>query len=726
MTQTPTPTAGPGGGPVKLWGGRFGSGPAAALEALSASVHFDWVLAPYDIAGSRAHARQLHAAGLLSTADRDAMLAGLDTLAADVATGAFTGTPADEDVHTALERGLIERVGPELGGRLRAGRSRNDQVATLYRMYLRDAARAIAGQVLDLCTALIEQAERHPRAVMPGRTHFQHAQPVLLAHHLQAHGQALARDVQRLRDWDARADSSPYGGGALAGSSLGLDPQAIAAELGFSSTCDNSIDGTASRDVVAEIAFVLAMIGVDVSRIAEEIIVYATAEFGFVELDDAFATGSSIMPQKKNPDIAELARGKSGRLIGNLAGLLATLKALPLAYNRDLQEDKEPVIDSIDQLAILLPAFTGMIATLRFDVDRLAELAPRGLLAGHRHRRMARPAGGSLPPGARTRRRVRPGLRGPGDRPGGPDRRRPRRDLAAAEPGRARGARRRRLAGLARRARRDGAGAGRRATRPVGGHPGRPRRVGRDPDRPSMIEPVRWARTDLQAGALEVAPRLLGAVLVHETTDRAGAPGRVAVRVTEVEAYAGAGDPGSHGFRGPTPRTQVMFGPPGHLYVYFTYGMHWCANVVCGPDGVCSAVLLRAGEVIEGVQQARRRRVSPQGVLPREVDLARGPARLARALGLDGGHNGVDLFAGGPLRLERTRAPIRQDDVRTGGRVGLTGQGGDPTVFPWRFWLDGEPTVSPYRPGRPRRRRAASGGMRDRSADRAPRGPSTP
>ncbi|HEX2805142.1 MAG TPA: argininosuccinate lyase, partial [Kineosporiaceae bacterium] len=292
--------------------------------------------------------------------------------------GAFVGTPADEDVHTALERGLIERVGAELGGRLRAGRSRNDQVATLYRMYLRDRAREIATELLGLADALIAQAGEHPLAPMPGRTHFQHAQPVLLAHHLQAHGHAIARDVERLVDWDRRADESPYGSGALAGSSLGLDPQAVARELGFSTSSDNSMDGTASRDVVAELAFVLAMAAVDVSRIAEEIVVWTTAEFGFAVLDDAYATGSSIMPQKRNPDVAELARGKAGRLVGNLTGLLTTLKGLPLAYNRDLQEDKEPVIDSVDQLLILLPAFTGMIATLRFDTVRMAALAPAG------------------------------------------------------------------------------------------------------------------------------------------------------------------------------------------------------------------------------------------------------------------------------------------------------------------------------------------------------------
>jgi len=364
--------------PLRLWGGRFDSGPAAALQRLSASVQFDWVLAPYDIAGSRAHARALHRAGLLSAADLERMLAGLDALEADVAAGAFTPVPADEDVHTALERGLIERVGPELGGRLRAGRSRNDQVATLYRMYLRDRAREVALDLLDLAGALLEQAGAHPGAPMPGRTHFQPAQPVLLAHHLQAHAHALARDVERLVDWDRRADESPYGSGALAGSSLGLDPQAVAGELGFSASVDNSIDGTAGRDVVAEIAFVLAMAAVDVSRIAEEVVIWTTAEFGFATLDDAYATGSSIMPQKKNPDVAELARGKAGRLVGNLAGLLATLKGLPLAYNRDLQEDKEPVIDSVDQLLLLLPAFTGMVATMRFDLARMAALAPAG------------------------------------------------------------------------------------------------------------------------------------------------------------------------------------------------------------------------------------------------------------------------------------------------------------------------------------------------------------
>ncbi len=298
---------------------------------------------------------------------------------------------------------------------------------------------------------------------MPGRTHMQHAQPVLLAHHLLAHAWALTRDVERLQDWDHRAARSPYGAGALAGSSLGLDPQAVAAELGFDGASENSIDATASRDVVAEFSFVTAMIAVDLSRIAEEVIIWATKEFGYVRLDDAYSTGSSIMPQKKNPDVAELARGKAGRLIGDHAGLLATLKGLPLAYNRDLQEDKEPVFDAIDSLHLLLPAVTGMMATLVFDTERLESLAPQGFSLATDIAEWLVRAAGSVPRRPRDRGRVRAVLRGPGHRTGRPDRRRPGRDLAPADARGPRGADRRRLARLAIGLRRDRAGPGRRA-----------------------------------------------------------------------------------------------------------------------------------------------------------------------------------------------------------------------------------------------------------------------
>jgi len=363
---------------TSLWGGRFSGGPADALAALSKSTDFDWRLARHDIAGSRAHARALHRAQLLDDQQLADMLAALDQLENDVVSGDFLPAAADEDVHTALERGLLERAGADLGGRLRAGRSRNDQIATLIRRYLRQEAREITRLLLDVVDALVSQAAAHPNAPMPGRTHLQSAQPVLLAHSLLAHAWPLLRDIERLADWDKRAALSPYGSGALAGSSLGLDPQEVASELGFSGSVPNSIDGTSARDVVAEFSFVTAMIGVDLSRLAEEIILWATKEFDVVRLDDAYATGSSIMPQKKNPDVAELARGKSGRLIGNLTGLLATLKGLPLAYNRDLQEDKEPVFDAVDTLTTLLPAYAGMVATLEFNTERLAFLAPKG------------------------------------------------------------------------------------------------------------------------------------------------------------------------------------------------------------------------------------------------------------------------------------------------------------------------------------------------------------
>jgi argininosuccinate lyase len=361
-----------------LWGGRFSSGPSPELSRLSKSTQFDWQLGGYDILGSKAHAKALAAAGYLTADELVVMDAALSTLRDAWADGSFAERDSDEDVHGALERGLIDIAGPELGGKLRAGRSRNDQIATLIRLYLLDHGQAIGELVVHLVDAIASQAEAHPDAAMPGRTHLQHAQPVLLSHHLLAHAWPLVRDLERLRDWAVRASFSPYGSGALAGSSLGLDGQLVATELGLTGPTENSIDATASRDVVAEFAFILSLIGINLSRFGEEIIIWNTREFGFVTLHDSFSTGSSIMPQKKNPDIAELARGKSGRLIGNLAGLLATLKGLPLAYNRDLQEDKEPVFDSVQTLEVLLPAFTGMVATLTFDTERMATLAPQG------------------------------------------------------------------------------------------------------------------------------------------------------------------------------------------------------------------------------------------------------------------------------------------------------------------------------------------------------------
>jgi argininosuccinate lyase len=360
-----------------LWGGRFEGGPAEALARLSVSVHFDWRLAPYDLQGSRAHARVLHRAGLLSDDELARMLGALEDLSREVAAGTFRPRVEDEDVHTALERGLLEKLGA-LGGKLRAGRSRNDQVATDLRLYLRDHARLVADRLADLQQALVDQAEQHLDTPAPGMTHLQHAQPVLFGHQLLAHVQALSRDAARLRDWDARAAVSPLGSGALAGSSLPLDPQAVAAELGFTAAADNSMDAVSDRDFVAELLFVAALLGVHLSRLGEEVVLWNSTEFGWVTLDDAFSTGSSIMPQKKNPDIAELARGKAGRLIGHVAGSLAMLKGLPLTYDRDMQEAQEPCFDAVETLLLVLPAMTGMVATMTVHADVLERSAPTG------------------------------------------------------------------------------------------------------------------------------------------------------------------------------------------------------------------------------------------------------------------------------------------------------------------------------------------------------------
>ncbi|RBY74581.1 argininosuccinate lyase [Blastococcus sp. TF02-09] len=362
---------------TRLWGGRFGGGPSPAMAALSKSTHFDWALAPFDLAGSRAHARVLHRAGLLADDELEQMLGALRALSDEVEAGTFTAIESDEDVHEALERGLTEKLGA-LGGKLRAGRSRNDQIATDLRLYLRHHVRALAGELAELERAILGLAERYADVAAPGMTHLQHAQPVLFAHQLLAHAHSFARDVDRLRDWDRRTAVSPYGSGALAGSSLPLDPDAVAAELGFDRATDNSIDGVSDRDFAAEFCFVAAMIGVHLSRLGEEVVLWTSTEFGWARLDDAWATGSSIMPQKKNPDIAELARGKSGRFVGNLTGLLTMLKGLPLAYDRDLQEDKEPVFDSLSQLLLLLPAVTGMVATLTLRPEMLEAAAPQG------------------------------------------------------------------------------------------------------------------------------------------------------------------------------------------------------------------------------------------------------------------------------------------------------------------------------------------------------------
>jgi len=362
---------------MALWGGRFSDAPADAVFALSRSIDFDWRLAPYDLRSSLAHLRVLQSTNLLKSDIAKKIESGLRELISDVASGKFLPNAEDEDVHSALERGLTEKIG-EVGGSLRAGRSRNDQVATDLKLFAIDHMLDIANQISLLQEALIAKAIEYSDAPAPGFTHMQHAQPILFGHEIAKHIHAFARDIDRISDWLARTSISPLGSGALAGSGLGLAPEVTAKDLGFTGASANSIDGVSDRDFVTEALFIMSMVGVHLSRIGEEWCIWATTEFGWAKVADAYSTGSSIMPQKKNPDMAELARGKAGRLIGNLTGVLAMLKGLPFAYNRDLQEDKEPLFDSIDTLRLVLPAVTGMVATTTFDREKMAAAAPQG------------------------------------------------------------------------------------------------------------------------------------------------------------------------------------------------------------------------------------------------------------------------------------------------------------------------------------------------------------
>ena len=362
---------------MTLWGGRFDSAPADAMAALSRSVHFDWRLAPYEIEVNLIHLKNLVNQAVVSKENGKKIENALLDLAKDIGSGRFKYTDTDEDVHSAIERGLTERCG-EVGGGIRAGRSRNDLVVTDFKLYLIDHLLEIASQISALVKVINTQAANNLDVIAPGFTHTQHAQPITFAQELSKHSHALLRDIDRIFDWLKRNSFSPFGAGALAGSSIQANPEKIAKDLGFSGAMANSIDAVGDRDFAAEALFNLAMLGVHLSKIGEEFVLWSSTEFGWVKIADAYSTGSSIMPQKKNADIAELARGKSGRFIGNLTSLLVVLKGLPFAYNRDLQEDKEPVFDSVDQLLVLLPAITGMIETALFDSAAIIKGAADG------------------------------------------------------------------------------------------------------------------------------------------------------------------------------------------------------------------------------------------------------------------------------------------------------------------------------------------------------------
>jgi argininosuccinate lyase len=365
--------------PSKLWGGRFRQATDPAVLRFTASIHFDRALAAYDVRASIAHVRMLRKQGLVGEADERALLAGLESIAREVADGTFRLDPALEDIHMNVETRLRERAG-EAAGRLHTGRSRNDLVATDLLLYLRDAARAAERGLLELRRTLAARAREHLDTVLPGYTHLQRAQPVRLAHHWLAFVEMLGRDGERFRDLRARLALSPLGAGALAGSTLPLDRDETARALGFEGPTRNSMDSVASRDTALEFLAAAAIAMVNLSRLAEELVLWSTAEFAFVELSDAYSTGSSLMPQKKNPDVPELVRGKAGRAIGNLVTLLTVMKGLPLTYNRDMQEDKEPIFDSAATLRGSLEVMEGALATLRVHEGRMREAAGDPLL----------------------------------------------------------------------------------------------------------------------------------------------------------------------------------------------------------------------------------------------------------------------------------------------------------------------------------------------------------
>ncbi len=363
-----------------MWGGRFTGRMDDAFARLNASFSFDWRLYSADIRGSIAYAQALVRAGILTEAERDTLIDGLTRVKAEFDAGTFEAQPNDEDIHTAVERRLGELVGA-VAGKLHTGRSRNDQVATDTRLFVLSSISNLQSLLSQVQRAIVERSEQHIDLLMPGYTHLQRAQPVLFAHWLMSFFWMLERDQQRLRDTAAHTSVLPLGAGALAGNALGIDRALLARTLGFDRVSENSIDAVSDRDFIAEFLFDAALIGVHLSRLAEDVILYSTAEFGFVVVDDAYATGSSLMPQKKNPDAMELARAKSGRLIGHLVALLTTLKGLPSSYDKDLQEDKEPLFDAVETLDALVPVIAGVVRTLHVNGDKMRAALDAAMLA---------------------------------------------------------------------------------------------------------------------------------------------------------------------------------------------------------------------------------------------------------------------------------------------------------------------------------------------------------
>ena len=632
---------------------RFSEPQDPAFQALNASIGFDRRLWPFDVAQSRAHARMLAARGIIEAGDRDALLAGLDEVERELAEERFPFAPDDEDIHMAIERRLTEVAGP-VGGRLHTARSRNDQVATDVSLFTREAAGVAVTRVDALVRALLGAAERHLDWAMPGYTHLQRAQPVYLSHHLLAYAWMLLRDRERFRAAIAAANVMPLGAGALAGVNFDTDRQMLSHDLGFAAVAPNSIDAVANRDFVLDYLHAAATTATHLSRLGAELVLWSSEEFGFVVLPDAWTSGSSIMPQKKNPDAAELLRAKAPRVVGHLAALHGVLHALPLTYNKDLQEDKEHLFDAVDTLELSLVAAAGMVGGARFDRERLAAAAADELIAATDLADLLVKRGTPF----REAHGVVAGLVREAVESG-----RPLAELAVAALGSGAEEVLARGSWLESKV----SEGGRRWLASASSW--------RPPVWRSMAEsPERLGEAFFDRPVLAVARDLVGCRVEH-----AGAAGIV----VETEAYHFT-EPACHAYVGLTDRTSTIYGAPGVAYVYRSYGIHALLNAVCEPEGVGAAVLIRALEPVEGLDLMRARRG-----LQREEDLCSGPGKLTQALGIDLRHNGSSLLDG-PVVIAPRPAGRRRPRIVAGERIGIT----KAVELPWRFCALGSRSVS--------------------------------
>ena len=646
---------------------RFRDPPDPLFERLNASIGFDMRLAPYDVEQSRAHARALHGAGVLDADELTRMEQGLQTVAEELDGGSFP-LEGDEDVHMAIERRLTEIVGP-LGGKLHTGRSRNDQVATDVALYVRDHARVARELAGSLMSRLLELAERHADWPMPGYTHLQRAQPVYLGHHLLAYFWMFSRDAGRFAQARDSAAELPLGSGALAGLNWDLDRDAVARDLGFDSVAPNSIDAVSNRDFVLDYLAAASICAMHLSRLGAEIVLWSSDEFSFCEVAEGFSSGSSIMPQKKNPDAAELLRAKAPRITSSFLTLAGVMHGLPLAYSKDLQEDKEALFDAVDNLELCLEAAERMLGGLRFHRERLAEAAADEFAAATdvadllvRKGMPFREAHGVV--GGLVRDALEQGKSALRADPGGAPR-----PLGAARRLLLRGVAPRAMAGVEGLGRRHRLGAAGRAAR---GRQGVPRR---DPAMSSQL--LASARLDadfFDRSVHEVARELIGCALLFDG---------VGGVIVECESYE-RDDPACHAYVGLTARTEPLFGPPGRAYVYLSYGVHPLLNFVCEPEGRAAAVLIRALEPRWGVEEMSRRR-GRDGAR----ELCSGPGKLTEALGI-----GLEMdrasLAEPPFELRGRDDGWRDVAVATGPRIGISRA----AELPWRFCAVGSEYLS--------------------------------